>query len=369
VPDLIALDLPGGQRFVDELLRTWDAGDAILPVDQRLPPQAKIELVHRLGATTVVTADDRSRVDGGRPVEPGDAAVVATSGSTGAPKGVVLTHDAIAASASATSRRLGVTTGDHWLACLPLSHVGGLSVVFRALHAGTSLTVHPGFDTAAVESSGATLVSLVTAAMRRIDPTLFRTIVLGGARPPADRPRNAVTTYGMTETGSGIVYDCRPLDGVDLRIVDDEIHVRGAMTLRCYRDGADPKSPDGWFATGDLGTIEADGRLTVHGRQGDLIISGGENVWPETVEAVLREHPAIDDAAVHGRDDPEWGEVVAATLVAADPDRRPTLDEIREYVKSSLPAYCAPRRVTYRDVLPRTSLGKLARGALQHPDR
>ena len=369
VPDLIALDLAGGPRFVDELRRCWDGGDAILPIDQRLPHQRKVELVERMGAGVVVSADDRHATGFGRTVEDGDAAVVPTSGSTGDPKGAVLTHGAIAASAAATSRRLGVTSDDHWLACLPLSHVGGLSVVFRALHTGSHLTVQPGFDPAAVETSGATLVSLVATAMRRIDPSLFRTIVLGGSAPPVDRPGNAVTTYGMTETGSGVVYDRRALDGVELRVVDDEIHVRGEMNLRCYRDGSDPKLPDGWLPTGDLGVIAPDGRLTVHGRRGDLIISGGENVWPEAVESVLRTHPSVADAAVFGRPDAEWGEAVCAVVVPFRDTSPPALEQLREHVKSSLPAYCAPRHVTYRDDLPRTAIGKLARAALAGLDR
>ena len=224
----------------------------------------------------------------GDEVDDGDALVVATSGSTGAPKGVVLTHDAIAASAEATSRRLEVTTDDHWLACLPLSHVGGLSVVTRALHTGTRLTVLPGFDADAVAAVGATLVSLVATALRRIDPSIFRTIVLGGSRPPADRPPNTVTTYGMTETGSGVVYDGVPLDGVEVRLDDDaEVWLRGPMLMRCYRDGSSPFDADGWLPTGDLGRWLDDGRLHVDGRRGDLIITGGENVWPEAVEAIL----------------------------------------------------------------------------------
>ena len=364
MPRLIALDLPGGTAFVDELRRAWDDGDAVLPVDQRLPERAKAALVERLGAAAVVTAGDRQVVRSGRPVERGDAAVVATSGSTGEPKGVVLTHDAIAASAAATSRRLGVGPDDHWLACLPLSHVGGLSVVFRALHERTALTVLPGFAPAAVEASGATLVSLVSTALRRIDPTSFRTIVLGGSQPPEDRPPNVVATYGMTETGSGVVYDGLPLDGVELRVVDDEIHVRGPMLLRCYRDGADPTDSDGWFPTGDLGALDDGGRLTVHGRRGDLIISGGENVWPEPVEAALRTHPAIADAAVYGRPDPNWGQAVEALLVVADGATPPTLDEIREHVREQLAAFCAPRGVHIVDQVPKTSLGKVARGRL-----
>ncbi|MEO6651192.1 MAG: AMP-binding protein [Ilumatobacteraceae bacterium] len=367
--DLVALDLPGGPQFVAELERAWESGDAVLPVDQRLPADAKRDLVRQMGAGRIVTSDDRTALGDGRPVEPGDAAVVATSGSTGRPKGVVLTHDAIAASAAATSGRLGVTPADHWLACLPLSHVGGLSVVFRALHAGTALTVQPAFDPEAVESSGATLVSLVGTALGRVDPTRFRTIVLGGSRPPAERPANAVATYGMTETGSGVVYDRLPLDGVEMRIVDDEVQLRCPMLLRCYRDGVDPRTSGGWYPTGDVGDIDDDGLLSVSGRRGDLIITGGENVWPEPAEAVLRTHPDVADVAVIGVDDVEWGQVVTA-LVVAEPGRpAPTLESLRDHVKIELPAFFAPRRVVFCAQLPRTTLGKLRRSDLARLDR
>ncbi len=363
---LVAIDLPGGATFVDELRRIWDDGDAALPVDQRLTPAAKTDLIERMGAELVVDADGRHRGAKGRPTEPGDALVVATSGSSGVPKGVVLTHDAVAASAEATSARLAVRGDDHWLACLPLAHVGGLSVVTRAIHVGTRLTVHPGFEPAAVESSGATLVSLVPAALRRVDPTRFRTIVLGGSRPPADRPGNTVTTYGMTESGSGVVYDRRPLDGVEIRIVDGEIELRGPMLLRTYRDGDDPKRADGWYPTGDLGAVEPDGGLTVQGRRDDLIISGGENVWPEPVEAIVREHPGVADVGIVGTDDPEWGQIVTAFVVPADADAPPALDELRDLVKDRLPGYSAPRRLILRSALPRTTLGKLRREDLRN---
>ena len=233
--ELVALDLPGGTRFVDELQRAWDAGDAVLPVDQRLPMHQRDALVATMGATSVVTSSDRVHTGVGRPVEVGDALVVATSGSTGEPKGVVLTHDAVAASSAATSARLNVTSDDHWLACLPLSHVGGLSVVCRALHTGTRLTVLPGFEVDAVESSGATLVSLVSTALQRIDAFLFRTIVLGGSRPPDDRPPNTVTTYGMTETGSGVVYDRRPLDIVGINATLTSGAIDGSVAVGRWR--------------------------------------------------------------------------------------------------------------------------------------
>src|SRR4029450_13604474 len=140
------------------------------------------------------------------------------------------------------------------------------------------LAVLPAFDAPAVEAAaraGATLVSLVPTALRRIDPTLFRGIVLGGSRPPAERPGNTVTTYGLTESGSGVVYDGHPLDGVEGRLTDGrEIQPRAPMLLRCYRDGTAPKDPEGWLPTGDVGAWAEDGRLRVHGRRGDLIVTG-----------------------------------------------------------------------------------------------
>jgi o-succinylbenzoate---CoA ligase len=361
---LIALDLPGGAAFVDALRRTWEAGDAALPLDQRLPALAKADLVRRMGAATVIDATGRTPLDAGRAVEPGDALVVATSGSTGEPKGVVLTHAAVEASARAVSARIGLRADDHWLACLPLSHIGGLSVVTRALVTGARLTVHDGFDASRVDACEATLVSLVATALRRIDASRWRTIVLGGSRPPADRPANAVTTYGMTETGSGVVYDRVPLDGVEVRAVDGELQVRCPMLLRCYRDGTDPRLPDGWFPTGDLGAIEPDGRITVHGRRGDLIITGGENVWPEPVEAVLRTHPDVADAAVTSIDDDEWGQSVVAVVVPVDPASPPTLAALRDHVTGTLPAFQAPKRLVLATSLPRTTLGKLRRADL-----
>jgi O-succinylbenzoic acid--CoA ligase len=359
---LVAIDQPGGPGFVDELQRVWDAGDAAFPVDQRLPDAARRELCE------VMRVGDE--------VEPGDALVVATSGSTGRPKGVVLTHDAVAASAQATSERLGVRDDDHWLACLPLSHVGGLSVVTRALHTGTRLTVLPRFDAAEVEQVGATLVSLVSTALSRVDPTRFRTIVLGGSRPPDDPPANCVTTYGMTETGSGVVYDGVPLDGVQVDITSEgEIRLRAPMLLRCYRDGTSPVDADGWFATGDVGEWRPDGRLHVFGRRDDLIITGGENVWPETVEAVIAGHPSVADVLVRGVEDPEWGQLVEAVIVPIGD--APSLESIRDHVKLHKPAFMAPKRIEIVESLPRTALGKLRRttesgthsGGVRHPRR
>lgn len=363
---LVAIDLPGGQPFVDALRRIWDAGDAAFPLDRRLPAPARDATMAAIAPDRLVDADGEQRL-AGRGVDAGDALVVATSGTTGAPRGVVLTHDGVMASARATSDRIGVTADDTWLACLPLSHVGGLSVVTRAMVTNTGLVVHDGFDADSVARAardGASLVSLVATALRRIDPSLFRSIVLGGAHPPRDLPANVFTTYGMTETGSGVVYDGVPLDGVEVRVDErGEIHLRGPMLLRCYRDGTVPLV-DGWLATGDLGEVGGDGRLIVHGRREELIVSGGENVWPATVEAVLAKHPGVGAVAVVGRADAEWGQRVVAWVVPARPGAPPTLDALRGWCAETLPAFMAPKELHIVGALPVTGSGKVRKHEL-----
>ncbi len=358
VNELVCLDMPCGDAFVSRLQKAWDDGDAIFPLDQRLPAPARAQVLHSIAPTRIVTEDSETKWDGRR-VETGDAVVVATSGTTGSPKGVVLTHSAIAASAFATSKRLNVKTDDKWFACLPMSHVGGLSVVLRSIITGTRLHTASQFSVESYNKAadnGATLVSLVATALQRVNPSRYRTIVLGGSRPPTDRPANTVTTYGMTETGSGVVYDGKPLDDVEIRIVDGIIHLRAPMLLRAYRDETIPFTSDGWFRTGDIGSYDGT-TLTVNGREGDLIITGGENVWPEQVEDCLRNYDNILDVCVAGVPHPEWGQQVTAWIVV-DSETTVTLEEIREFVKETLPAHCAPRALRVVEEIPRTSLGK-----------
>ena len=365
---LVALAIGGGDRFVAELQRAWDAGDAVLPVDQRLPAAAQESLIERMGAGVVVDATGRHRRRGGWDVEAGDALVMATSGSTGDPKGAVLTHAAIEANAMATSSALAVDPStDRWLACLPLAHVGGLAVVARALLTGTPLEVHDGFDAAAVEAAarqGATLTSLVPTALARIDASTFRAILLGGSAMPAHRPPNTIATYGMTETFSGVIYEGWPLEGVEMRIHDNEVQLRCPMLLRCYRDGTDPRTADGWFPTGDAGALSEDGQLSVFGRVDDMITTGAENVWPVAIERILADLPDIAEVAVVGRPDPEWGHAVTAVVVPTNPANPPQLEALREAVKEHLPAYCAPRNLELVSQLPQTPLGKTQRWRL-----
>ena len=361
--ELICLDMPCGPQMVDRIRRAWDEGDAIFPLDQRLPAPARAMVMDAVMPTKVATVNDETNISGTF-VETGDAVVVATSGTTGRPKAVVHTLDAVVASAQATSQRLGVTSSDKWLACLPPSHVGGLSVILRSIVTNTPLIAVPSFSAEAYDAAareGATLVSLVSTALQRVDNTKFRTIVLGGARPPKDRPANTVTTYGMTETGSGVVYDGVPLENVDIEIRESIIYLKAPMLMRVYRDGVSPLTHDGWLRTGDIGTFE-NGRLTVEGREGDLIITGGENVWPEDVEAAIRTSPMVTDVCVAGVPDDEWGQLVTAWIVANE--QTPSLEDIRSHVKETLPAHCAPRHIEIVSEIPRTSLGKPKRAEL-----
>lgn len=362
---LVALAMPPSRQFIDELCRAWEAGDAVLPIDLRLPPRARERLLTAMGAGVVVDQGGERHSREGWPTEDGDALVVATSGTTSGPKGVVLTHEAVAASARITSSRLGVTKADRWLCCLPVAHIGGLAVITRALLTGVDLLAIPAFDPIEVETcarEGATIVSLVPAAFPRIDSALFRLILLGGSVPPPNLPANVVTTYGMTETGSGICYDGRPLDGVQIKTdVTGQILVSSPTLLRCYRDRVDPKTSDGWLPTGDAGEFDADGRLVVHGRIEGMIITGGQKVWPSAVESVLKAHPEISEALVYGRLDPDFGHRVVATVEILHSAGKVTASDLREYLADELPAYAVPKEFNIVSQLERTASGKVRR--------
>lgn len=352
MPSLEVLDAVGAPAFVDALQAAWDRGDAVLPLDPRLPPAARAEVL--------------AAARWGEPVDDGDALVVATSGTTGGPKAAVLTQHGVRAAALAVSRSMAVdATADRWLACLPLAHVGGLAVVARALVTGTPLEVHPRFDPHAVNASPATLTSLVPALLERgVRTDGFRLVLVGGDADGRERDPNVVHTYGMTETMGGVVHRGRPLEGVEVRADEEgQLHLRGPMLLRCYRDGTDPKDADGWFPTGDLGAV-VDGGVEVHGRMSNMVVTGGEKVVPERVERALSRHPDVGDVAVAGRPDPEWGQRVVAWVVPRDPATPPTLESLRALAKETLPPYCAPREVVLVARLPKTSVGKTRRADL-----
>lgn len=356
---LVPVRLPAPAAAV-AIRAAWDAHDAVLLLDARAP-EPEIEAILA-----------RMRPDLG--VDPDVAAVVATSGTAGEPKGVELTWDGLASSAAAVSAALEVGAGDRWLACLPLHHVAGLAVLGRAWATGTPVSVLDGFDMEAVTGSGASLVSLVPTMLRRLreagaDLGRFRRILLGGG-PVHERGPNLVTTYGLTETWGGIVHDGHPLAGVELSIGErDEILVRAPMVMRGYRlapeQTAGAFTAGGWLRTGDAGAIEAGGRLQVVDRLRDLVITGGVNVAPSEVEAVLGRHPAVGDVCVTGAPDPEWGERVVAHVVAREGARPPTLAELRAFAADRLSAAKLPREIVLIRAVPRTPGGKPLRRRLR----
>ena len=368
---LVALDMPASQLFVDQVQRAWSNGDAVLPIDQRLPPTGKKLLLDAMAPSEVIDASaTSSSLPNGRPLQEGDALVIASSGSTGSPKGIIHTHSSLLAGAQASASRLQLTADDHWLVCIPVSHVGGFSVITRALHTGAALTLHPSFDARAVQEAsthGVTHTSLVATALSRIDTSLFRTILLGGSSAPKNLPSNVITTYGMTETGGGVVYNGMPLDNVEAKIVEGEIHLRCPMLMRAYRDDQVIIPNDGWYSTGDMGAINDSDAISVYGRKTDMIITGGENVWPSVVENCLASHPTVDEVVVRGTPDTTWGQRVVAYVVlndSLDASDATLLSNLREYVKQNLPAFYAPQQVIVLSQIPRTSLGKVDLQAL-----
>ena len=361
---LNSLALPPGEEFVAALEEAWAGGDAVLPVD----PQAPDEVTARL--ITAMRPDE--------PVAPDVAVVIATSGSTGEPKGAELSHDALNASIDAAHARIGREPGDVWLSCLPWHHIGGLQVMLRARRLGIPLVVQPRFDVARFAAAEATLTSLVPTQLAAlldagVDLARFRAILLGGAAAGDSllaRARAAgapvITTYGMSETAGGCVYDGRPLDGVEVKVADDgRLALRGPMLMSGYRSRPDLTSStlvDGWLLTNDLGHVAPDGRVSVAGRADDVIVTGGENVVAGEIEAVLASHPAVVEAAVVGVPDERWGQRVVAVIETTE---ALTTDVVRDWCRPRLSAPALPKEVVVVAALPRLASGKVDRRSVR----
>ena len=312
-----------------------------------------------------------------------------TSGTTDRPKGAILTYANHWWSAIGSVLNLGLLPDDRWLACLPLFHVGGLSILLRSVICGFTAVVHLRFDARevnrAIDEQGVSMVSVVSAMLDRMlaerggrpYPSTLRCILLGGGPAPLPLLERAVQagapvvqTYGLTETASQVVTLApehaltklgsagKPLMGSQIRIDDDgEIHVVGPTVSPGYLHRP-PR--DGWLRTGDLGYLDNEGYLYVLDRREDLIISGGENIYPAEVEATLIAHPAVREAGVIGLADAEWGRRVAA-LVVLEPGQTATPEELIAFCRMRLAGYKVPRRIAFRESLPRNAAGKLLR--------
>ena len=368
-------------RLTELLAAALDGtGPALAPLDATLPAARLDKLLAALAPDTVEDpgGDTTARSGERRGAAEGTAVIVSTSGSTGVPKGVELGAAALLHSARSSLARLGARPGERWLCCLPAAYIPAIGILVRSLVSGTEPVLADRADAETVAASGCAHVSLVPTQLRRllgrgIDMSTplasFRSVLLGGAAAPADLLDAAraagvgvVTTYGMTETCGGCVYDGIPLDGVRVEIRDEaedgsgRIWLAGPVLFSGYVPGRGPD--DGWFRTGDLGHVDSSGRLVVRGRADDVINTGGFKVVPGEVEEALRTCPGVSDVAVVGQPDPEWGERVIAVVVPADPADPPGLDLLRLHVQRRLPRYAAPSRVVLVDAVPLLPSGK-----------
>ena len=325
----------------------------------------------------------------GEAIDDDIALVVTTSGTTGAPKGALLTAAALTASATATHDRLGGP--GRWLLALPPYHIAGVQVLVRSLLAGTvpvELDVSTGFDinqlpaAAAELGSGRRYTALVAAQLAKAltDPAAtaalagLDAVLIGGGpapRPVLDAAASAgisvVRTYGMSETAGGCVYEGVPLDGVKVRVdVDGRIVIGGPTLAKGYRNPPDPDpfAEPGWFRTDDVGVVGDSGVLSVLGRVDDAISTGGLTVLPQPVEAALRTHPALADCAVFGLADERLGQRVVAAVVVADGCAPPSLDTLQAHVMRTLDRTAAPRELHIVDALPMRGIGKVDRQEL-----
>lgn len=346
-------------------------GSAILPVP------ADDERQRSLLTTTLRAGEE---------IDDDVAVVISTSGTTGKPKGALLTAAALRASAESTHARLG---GEgRWLLALPTFHIAGLQVLVRSAVAGTTPVAIPAsFDPSELPSavaalgSGRRYASLVAVQLDKSlqDPAAadalaeLDAVLIGGGPMPAgvaERAQaagvNVVRTYGMSETAGGCVYDGVALDGVSVRIDNSRILLGGATVAKGYRNPItpDPFADAGWFCTDDLGAVDDSGVLQVLGRVDDAVSTGGLTVLPQLVESTLAGHPAIADCAVFGVPDERLGQRVVVALVLTPGSTAPDVAELRTQVSQTLDATAAPREVHVVDELPRRGIGKVDRRAL-----
>ena len=377
--DRVAITVPAGVLFAVALHSCLLHGAIAVPVDRRLRP-AEATRAAEGAAITVGTARATAWADlGPGPVTAeqheldATAIVVYSSGTSADPQPVELTYGNWLWSALGSAVSLGVDVNERWLCCLPLSHVGGLSILLRSAIYGTTAIVHERFETARVlaelrDPAGPTLVSLVPTTLSRLldaglrEPPSLRWALLGGAAIPGSLLERAAAagvpvapTYGMTETCSQVATSGRALFCTRVEsATDGELFVSGPTVAPAYG----PR-----LATGDLGVISESGTITITGRKADTIITGGENVAPQEVENVLCAHPAVTEAAVYGRPDEQWGEALVAVVVLRA-EANATADELEAFCASQLAAFKVPKELQFVTTLPKTSSGKLLRREL-----
>jgi o-succinylbenzoate---CoA ligase len=320
--------------------------------------------------------------------------VMMTSGTTGRKKGAVLGGDALRLSALAVNQMLGLQANDRWGLSIPLAHIGGLSVVLRCVAAGASVVLSaewgpfdPQRRLEEIVAQGTTRVSWVPTMLHRVMndnlecPSTLKTVMIGGAPVATNLVRTAmnrgfpvVTSYGLTETCAAVTLQQYPGDGsvgvpigsMEVRILNEKIWVRGPHLMDGYlTDGQLVRPfPDGWFDTGDRGVLDEASQIYVRGRGADLIITGGENVYPAEVEAVLLEHPDIEEASVIGVPDDAWGQNVVACLVAKSPKDTLRPVDVGDWMMTRTARFACPKQYVWMEALPKSASGKVDREVL-----
>ena len=362
---LLALDYELGPEFEGAVRRCAELAQPFCVLDQRASSARREQDLEALGATAILSRSGRTQRPSGTMVDDDVGLVMLTSGSSGTPKAAELTWEALRASAVMTQRYLRTTQPPVWYPVLPANHIGGLAVVLRSVLDDATLLWGDAADLDTAPQRGATHVALVRAQLARHDVRGFEKVLLGGARPPSVVGDNIVSTWGMTETGSGVVYDGRALAGVDVVSIEGEIAVRTPTLFRSYRTMPRPQilGPDGrddWFPTGDAGDV-IDGRVSVRGRIGYVINTGGEKIWPDDLEAIIATVPGVLDVAVTAVDDAQWGQRVIALVVAT----RTGLDAaISDVASERIGPWAKPKEVRVVPAIPRTANGKIRRAEL-----
>jgi len=394
---LVAVVARPGLPELEAILALAEMGIAWVPIHPRSTLSEREKLVARCGVgwiidgrtITRIRGGDAGSADAGGRAPPGTLVLMPTSGTSGRPKVAILSSRAMVAAAEASASNLGWEDGDRWLLCMPLAHVGGLSVVTRCLAARRCvvLMANSRFDVETimktVQDKRVTILSVVpTMLLRMLDrlpawdpPGHVRAVLVGGAATPtrllrraADRGWPVLTSYGLTEacsqvatqrygtTQRGEAGSGAALAGWQVRIEQGQVLVRGPALMTGYLGEPDPFDGEGWFATGDAGWLDSEGNLHVSGRLTDVIVTGGENVHPAEVEEVLEECPGVQAACVFGVADDEWGEIVGAALVGSASEA-----EVRAYAAGRLAPYKRPRRIWLCSELTMTASGKVDR--------
>ncbi len=380
--NLVAIDLPQTQDLLKLIASIWDDGDAIYFIDQRFSDKLKQQAIDSVRPKYLINLEGKCELNNSIEVCHGDALIISTSGTTGKPKALIHTFDSLKSHSRLVNEYLKINSQkDKWIACLPLNHIGGLGVVLRSMFENFEVAILEKPDPKRINDlnrEGFNLISLVITILSKIDISHFKAVVLGGMAEPEKTQDNVFATYGLTETGGGVVYNGQTLNKVSIRIDKDSslISVKTPTLFRGYRSlfnetlhvyeisaqGIEPELTDGYFQTSDCGFFDND-RLKILGRTDDVINTGGEKIWPGTIESEISAIEGIIEVAVVPVADVKWGHKIVAAITK-QPQSKITVTEIANVIRDSLSDWAVPKEIKFVQELPKTSIGKIDKQAV-----